>query len=97
MRFVLELEVKAIIHVLDVKAFFGCIVLNDELLEEEESPLVVNPLTDLHLGHPQVRCVCLFTITALLVCNYELYDKALLEECSIEYFLLHSELDLNAL
>ena len=34
MRFVLELEVKAIIHVLDVKAFFGCIVLNDELLEE---------------------------------------------------------------
>jgi hypothetical protein len=34
MRFVLELEVKAIIHVFDVKAFFSCIVLNDELLEE---------------------------------------------------------------
>lgn len=97
MRFILELEVKAIIHVLDVKAFFGCIVLNDELLEEEESPLVVNPLTDLHLSHPQVRCVCLFTITALLVCNDELDDEALLEECPIEYFLLHSELHFNTL
>lgn len=32
MRFVLELEVKAIIHVLDVKAFLSCIVLDDELL-----------------------------------------------------------------
>jgi hypothetical protein len=97
MRFVLELEVKAIIHVLDIKAFLSCIVLDDELLEEKESPLVVNSLTNLHLGHPQVRCVCLFTITTLLVCNYELYDKALLEECSIEYFLLNSELDLNTL
>jgi hypothetical protein len=97
MRFVLELEVKAIIHVLDVKAFFGCIVLNDELLEEKESPLVVNPLTNLHLGDPQVGCVCLFTITALLVCNDKLYDEALLEECSIEYFLLHSELHFNTL
>lgn len=97
MRFVLELEVKAIIHVLDVKAFLSCIVLDDELLEEKESPLMVNSLTNLHLGDPQVRCVCLFTITALLVCNYEFYDEALLEECSIQYLLLHSELDLNAL
>ena len=97
MRFVLKLEVKAIIHVLDVKAFLSCVVLNDELLQEKESPLVVNSLANLHLGDPQVRCVCLFTITALLVCNYELYDEALLEECSIENFLLYSELDLNTL
>ena len=34
MRFVLELEVNAIIHVLNVKAFFSSVVLNDELLEE---------------------------------------------------------------
>jgi hypothetical protein len=95
MRFVLELKVKSIVLVFNAQAFLSSIMLNDELLEEEESPLVIHSLSDLNLSNPQVRCVGLLTIWALLICNNEFYDKALLKKSSIKDFLLNSELHLD--
>lgn len=93
MRFILELEIEAIMHILNVKALLSSIVLNDELLKEKESPLVVDPLSDLDLCHPQVRRIGFLTVLALLISDYELHDKALLKKGTIEDLFLDSELD----
>jgi hypothetical protein len=66
-------------HFLNVKTFLSSIVFNNKLLKEQESTLVVNTLSELDLSDPQMRCVCLFAIIALLICDYELHYKALLQ------------------
>jgi hypothetical protein len=79
MRFVLKLEIETVMHVLDVQTLLSSIMLNDQLLKEKEGTLVVNSLSHLNLGHPQVRCVSLFTILALLISDDEFDDEALLK------------------
>lgn len=56
---------------------------------------MVNALSHLHLSHPQMGCVSLLAVVALLVGDNEFNDEALLEESTIEDFLLHCELDLD--
>jgi hypothetical protein len=97
MRFVLELEIKSIVHVLDIQAFLGSIMLNNELFKKEEGSFVINSLSNLDLSNPQMRSVCLLTVWALLICDNKLYDETLLKESAIENFLLDSQLDLNTL
>ncbi len=77
-RFVLELEVQAIMHFADVHTLLCSIMLDDELLKEEEGTLVVDPLPYLDLGDPQVRGVGFLAIIALLISNDELDHEALL-------------------
>jgi hypothetical protein len=78
MGLVLELEIETVMHLLNVHTLLGCIVLDDELLEKQESTLVINSLTNLDLGYPEMGCVGLFTIVALLVCYQKFYHKTLL-------------------
>jgi len=65
MRLALKLEIKTIMHLFNVQAFLCSVMLNDKLLQEQESSLVIDTLTKLHLSDPQVRCVSLLTIVAL--------------------------------
>ena len=79
MRLVLELEIKSIIHFTDVHTLFSCIMLQNELFKEQERPLVIDTLSDLHLCDPQMRSVCLLAVIALLVSNNEFNHEVLLK------------------
>ena len=79
MRFVLELEIETVMHIFDVQTLFSSIMLDNQLLKEKEGTLVVNSLSDLYLGYPQVRSIGLFTILALLISDNKFYDEALLK------------------
>jgi hypothetical protein len=59
-------------HLPNVHALLSCVVLNDQLLKEEESTLVINALSYLHLRHPQMGCVSLLAVIALLVGDHVL-------------------------
>lgn len=58
---------------------------------------MVDPLPDLDLRDPQMRCICLLAVVALLVGNHELNYEALLQERPVEDLLLNGELYLDAL
>ena len=79
MRLVLELEIEAVVHLSNVHTFLSCIMLDDKLLQEEEGTLVIYSLSDLNLSDPQMRCVCLLAIIALLIHDHELHHEALLK------------------
>jgi hypothetical protein len=79
---------------LNTKAFFCCIMLDNELLKEKECSLMINSLSELSLSYPSVRSVRLFTIIALQIINYEFYHEILLQKSTIQYFLLDSQLNL---
>lgn len=96
MRPALELEVQPIVHLLNAQALLRCVMLNDQLLQEEEGSLVVHSLSQLSLAHPGVRSPSLLAVVALQIIHYELNHEVLLKECSIHNFLLHSELDLES-
>jgi len=93
----LKLEVKAIMTLLDSNTLVRGIVLNQKLLQEQETALMIYSLTDLNLSQPCVRCVRPFAIITLKVLDGELYDETLLQKSSSYYFLLNSQLDLNSL
>jgi hypothetical protein len=78
-RFVFKLEIETIVHFSDVETLLSCVVLNDHLLKKQECTLVVNSLSDLNLRDPQVRCVCLFAIIALLVGDHVFNHEVLLQ------------------
>lgn len=96
MGLVFELEIETIVHFSNVKTLLSSVVLDDQLLEEEEGTLVVDSLSDLNLGNPQMRGVCLLAVIALLVGDNKLNDERLLQEGTIEHFLLDGELDLDS-
>jgi len=54
-------------------------MLDDQLLQEQESSLVIYSLSDLSLGYPSMRSICLFTIIALEIIYYKLYYETLLQ------------------
>jgi len=71
-------------------------MFDNKLFQEKESTLVIDSLSQLNLGNPQVRSVSLFAIIALKIGDNEFNDKALLEESAIEDFLLDSKFNLDA-
>lgn len=71
-------------------------MLYNKLLKEEESTFVINSLSKLNLGNPQVRSISLFAIVTLKVSNNKFNDKALLKKSTIEHFFLNCKLDLDA-
>lgn len=80
---------------LDVDCVTVSTVLEDKLLEVEESTLVLNLLADLDDGAPCVVCETLLTIGALLVGLDELDLEGLLEDGALESFLLDGKLQLD--
>ena len=83
-------------HLSNVHALLCSIMLDDQLLKEQESTLVVDPLSNLDLSNPQVRSISLFAIVTLKVSNNKFNDKALLKKSTIEHFFLNCKLDLDA-
>ena len=62
-----ELKVKAlsVLFASNVSTLFLCIMLKNQLFQEQESSFVINLLSDLNLTLPQVRCVCFLAVIAL--------------------------------
>lgn len=62
-----ELKVKPLSVLLasNVRALFLCVILKDQLFQEQESPFVIDLLSNLNLTLPQVRCVCFLAVIAL--------------------------------
>jgi hypothetical protein len=71
-------------------------VFDNKLFQEKEGTLVINSLSKLNLSYPQMRSISFFAIIALKIGNYKFHYKALLEESTVEHFLLNSKFDLNA-
>jgi hypothetical protein len=62
-----ELKVKAltVLFASNVSTLFVCIILKNQLFQEQESPFVIDLLSYLNLTLPQVRCVCFLAVIAL--------------------------------
>lgn len=95
--FELEIETGLTELFLNVGTLFMCFMLEDQLLKEEESSLVVNSLPNLDLSHPQMGCPSFLTIWTLQVFHNEFDNKCLLQKSSSHNFLLNSQLDLESL
>jgi hypothetical protein len=66
-RSMLELEVKplSVLFASNVGTLLLCIILENKLFQEQESPFVIDLLSNLNLTLPQVRCVCFLAVIAL--------------------------------
>lgn len=80
---------------LDVCALAVRTVLEDELLQVKESPLVIHPLPDLHDRCPCVVCECRGAVIALLVPDDEGNDHCLLQDSPVPNLFLDGELKLQ--
>jgi len=62
-----ELKVKPLSVLLasNVRALLLRIILKNQLFQEQESPFVIDLLSNLNLTLPQVRCVCFLAVFAL--------------------------------
>ena len=81
-------------HISNVHTFLCSIMLYKELLKEQKCSFMVNSLAHLYLCYPQVRCIGLLAIYALLICDNKLNHKALLKQGSAHNFFLDCEFNL---
>lgn len=72
------------------------IVLQDQLLQPQERPLVRNLLPDLHTRFPSVLCRQSRTRRALAGVDNESEDKSLLQDGIGQDFFLDRDLDLDS-
>lgn len=72
------------------------VVLKDQLLEEQESPLVVDLLPDLHTGFPRVLRGQSGTLRTLSTLYDKGQDESLLKDCSRKDFLLNDDLQFES-
>jgi hypothetical protein len=63
---------------LDINTLLRRIMLQDQLLQEQECSLVIDPLSYLHLRLPEMWCVYTLTVVTLQVLDRKFYDKSLL-------------------
>ena len=90
-----EEEINTVVNFLDVDCVAMGTVLEDKLLEVEESTLVSDLLANLDDGAPCVVCKTLLTIGALLVGLDEFDFESLLQNGALESFLLDGDLQLD--
>lgn len=91
-----EIETLAEVFLLDVDDLISNTGFEDHLLEEQESPLVINFLSDLNLRVPEMWRVCFLAITTLKVLDDEIDRECLLQQRAGQDFLLDSNLDLES-
>lgn len=91
-----KVEVYAVVHLLNVDGVLVGAMLEDELLEVEESALVRDLLADLDDGAPGVVRVRLCAVGALVVVLDVLDLERLLHDGALGDLLLHRDLDLDA-
>lgn len=91
----LKLEIQAVRSLLDSDRLLVSLVLENHLLQEEESAFVMHPLAHLHLTDPIVRRPCLLAIVTLFVLHDEFNSESLLELCVVLNLLFDNELEFN--
>lgn len=78
-----KVEIDSVVNLLDVDGILVRTVLQNRLLQVQESPLVGNLLSHLHAGSPGVVGITLCTIRALVVVLCVFYLEALLHDGAI--------------
>ena len=91
----LKLEIQAVSRLLDSDRLLVSLVLENHLLQEQESALVMNPLAHLHLTDPVVWRPCLLAIVTLFVLHNKFHSECLLKLCVILDLLLYDELEFD--
>ena len=86
------MEVQSIMHFLYTYRSIRHVMFDQHLLQEQESPLVIYSLADLHLGYPKMGSVSFLALITLLIDCGEFYDEGLLEQSAIHHFFLDSHL-----
>ena len=71
-------------------------MLEDQLFQKQECPLVVDSLAHLHLGDPQMGRVRFLAVVALQILHRKLHNETLLKESVVQDFLLHCHFNLNS-
>jgi len=71
------------------------VVREQQLLQEEEGPLVGHPLSNLDHGFPRTLSVRRLAVLALLVSNRESHHYRLLQYRVVHHLLLHRQLYLQ--
>jgi hypothetical protein len=90
-----KVEVKTILGFLNVNGILVSTVLEDDLLEVEEGSLVRDLLTNLNSSAPGVVGIGLLTVGALLRGDDVFHLKCLLDDGTLEGFLLDRDLHLD--
>ncbi len=88
MTLIREVEVHALVLLLQRRDFVVCAVLENQLFQEVEGALVRHSLADLDISDPEVRGPGAFAVVALQVADNELDDARLLQYAAFQYFLL---------
>ena len=89
-------EVESVFGFADVDCVFVGGVLEDELFEVEEGSFVGNFLADLDDSAPGIGSEGLGAVRTLVVVHHVFHFKRLLQDRSLESFLLDSNLDLDS-
>lgn len=91
-----EVKVEAMLCLLNVDRILMGAILQDQLLEVEERPLVWHLLPNLNDGSEGMVGETLHTVRALL-CGNDVFDlECLLDDGALEGLLLDGDLDFNA-
>jgi hypothetical protein len=57
---------------------------------------MIDALSHLHLGHPQMGCVRLLAVVALQILYGKFHNETLLQQGVVEDFLLHCHFNFNS-
>ena len=92
----LVMEVETIGGLLNVNRLLVGIMTQNQLFQEQESSLMSNSLTDLHLTRPLMGSPSLLTVVTLMVLDHEFNTKCLLQEGSHLHLLLHGKFEFDS-
>lgn len=90
-----EVEIQTILGLLDVDGIFVRAVLQDQLLQVEERPLVRYFLPNLNDSSESMMGEAFHAVRTLLCSDHVFHLKCLLNDCALKCFLLNCDLDLD--
>jgi hypothetical protein len=93
----MEVQALSKVFIFDVDNSVSCVMLQDELFEEEEGSLVLDFLSYLNLTLPQMGSVRLFALITLKVHHHVFNHERLLKVGSVENLFLTCYLYLKSL
>jgi hypothetical protein len=90
-----KVEIQTILRFLNIDSILVRTGLQNQLLQEQERPLVWDLLSNLDRGSPGVVCITLLAVITLLGCNHIFYLECLLNDGALEGLLLDGDLHLD--
>jgi len=88
MGLVLEEEVNTLSNIFNIHGFFCCSTSDKDLLKQHERSLMIDILSNLDRGHPNMWSKGFLAIFALKIYDFELDHELLLEQSFVHDFFL---------